>query len=48
MDGEDKRILFDAVASLLHVLNYARKTSGFTSNVYFQPGWPLRDINDIR
>lgn len=41
MEGEDKQVLLDAVALLLHVLNYARKTSGFTSNVYFQPGWPL-------
>lgn len=48
MGGEDKHIYFDAVASLLGARSYACKTSGFTSNVHFQPGWPLRDINDIR
>lgn len=41
MGGENKHILFDAIALLPHALNYARKTSGFTSNVYFQLGWPL-------
>lgn len=41
MGGEDKHILFDSVAPLFRALNYTRKTSGFTSNVYFQPGWPL-------
>lgn len=41
MGGENKHILFDAVALLSHMLNYALKTSGFTSIVYFQLGWPL-------
>lgn len=41
MGGENKHILFDAVALRPRVLNYAHKTSGFTSNVNFQPGWPL-------
>lgn len=41
MGGENKHILLYAVALLPHVLNYACKTSGFTSKVYFQPGWPL-------
>lgn len=41
MGEENKHILFCAIALLPRVLSYALRTSGFTSNVYFQPGWPL-------